>query len=153
MLKELKKVVAVDEEKCINCHSCITACPVKFCNDGSGSFVEVNENLCIGCGRCIPACTHEARYHIDNFEEFARDLNRKVPIVAIVAPAIASNFPDHYLNFNGWLIVDNDIAREGPRRSRANSHRKRLDERQDDLRQRARTNSVVRQELAPQLRR
>jgi iron only hydrogenase large subunit-like protein len=103
MLKELKKVVAVDPDKCINCHSCIAACPVKFCNNGKGSFVEVNENLCIGCGRCIQACTHDARYHIDDFEEFANCLNKKVPMVAIVAPAIAANFPEHYLNFNGWL--------------------------------------------------
>lgn len=103
MVTGLKKVVGVDPEKCINCHSCIAACPVKYCNDGSGSFVEVNENLCIGCGSCIPACTHDARYHIDNFEEFAQDLNKKIPIVAIVAPAIAANFPNQFLNFNGWL--------------------------------------------------
>lgn len=103
MVNELKTVIAVDEEKCINCHSCIAACPVKFCNDGSGTSVVVNENLCIGCGRCIPACTHEARFYLDDFEDFAQDLNRKIPMVAIVAPAIAANFPDKYLNFNGWL--------------------------------------------------
>jgi len=103
MKNGLKRVVGVDEEKCINCHSCIAACPVKFCNNGSGSHVEVNENLCIGCGSCIKACTHGARYLIDDFEQFASDLNHKIPIVAIVAPAIASNFPEHYMNFNGWL--------------------------------------------------
>lgn len=103
MINSLKKVVGVDPEKCINCHSCIAACPVKFCNNGGGSFVEVNENLCIGCGSCIPACTHNARYHIDDFEAFANDLNKKIPIVAIVAPAIAANFPNQFLNFNGWL--------------------------------------------------
>jgi len=103
MLTGLKKVVAVDQEKCINCHSCIAACPVKYCNNGSGSFVEVNEDLCIGCGSCITACTHDARYHLDDFEQFANDLNKKIPMVAIVAPAIAANFPNLYENFNGWL--------------------------------------------------
>jgi hypothetical protein len=34
---------------------------------------------------------------------FFLDLANKQPMVAIVAPAVASTFPDLYLNFNGWL--------------------------------------------------
>ena len=58
---KMAKVVAVDATKCLNCHACIAACPVKFCNDASGTHVEVIEDLCIGCGECIDACTHGAR--------------------------------------------------------------------------------------------
>jgi hypothetical protein len=32
-----------------------------------------------------------------------RDLSNSVKMIAIVAPAVASTFPDQYLNFNGWL--------------------------------------------------
>jgi iron only hydrogenase large subunit-like protein len=32
-----------------------------------------------------------------------QDLQSKTPIIAIVAPAVASTFPNQYFNFNGWL--------------------------------------------------
>jgi iron only hydrogenase large subunit-like protein len=102
-MKTLSSVVGVDSEKCVNCHACITACPVKFCNDGSLDYMRINDDLCIGCGSCIRACTHEARYAIDDFDSFLQAVRRKEPIVAVVAPAVASNFPEHYLNLNGWL--------------------------------------------------
>jgi len=99
----LAKVIDVDPDKCVNCHSCIAACPVKFCNDGSGDHVEVNQNLCVGCGSCISACKHDARYIIDDIDIFIRDIKSGKEIIAIVAPAIASNFPNNFLKINGWL--------------------------------------------------
>jgi iron only hydrogenase large subunit-like protein len=99
----LRKIVDVDPEKCTSCHACIAACPVKFCNDATTDRVEVREDLCIGCGQCIAACTHDARIGLDDFDAFLRAVEERVPLVAIVAPAVASNFPDRYLNINGWL--------------------------------------------------
>ncbi len=99
----LTPVVRVDPEKCVNCHACITACPVKFCNDGSGDHVQINHDLCIGCGNCIRACKHEARIPLDDTADFLRDLKSGVKMVAVVAPAVAANFPGMHLNFNGWL--------------------------------------------------
>ena len=99
----LTKIIDVDKDKCVNCHRCISACPVKLCNDGSGDHVTVNPDLCIGCGECLRACSHEARTVIDDFDMAMRDLRSGVKMVAIVAPAVASNFPHRYLNLNGWL--------------------------------------------------
>ena len=99
----LPKVVAVDADKCQNCHACITACPSKFCNDGSGNHVKINDDLCIGCGQCLAACTWGARTIVDDTAEFFNDLNRGVPIVTIIAPGIAASFPHTYLNLNGWF--------------------------------------------------
>ena len=76
---------------------------VKFCNDGSKEYVNVNPDLCIGCGNCIAACTHNARVGIDDSADFFQALNRREQVVCIVAPAIASNFANEYLNFNGWM--------------------------------------------------
>lgn len=28
---EMVPVIAVDEDKCVNCHMCIAVCPVKYC--------------------------------------------------------------------------------------------------------------------------
>jgi len=99
----LSLIVDVDESKCINCHQCIAVCPVKYCNDAKGDRVVVNSDLCIGCGECIDVCEPKARRSVDDFEIWMRDLKDGVPIVAVVAPAAASNFPGNYLNLNGWL--------------------------------------------------
>ncbi len=102
-MKQLSRIFEVVKEKCVNCHRCISVCPVKLCNDGSEDHVEVNENLCIGCGECLKACDHEARVVIDDFDKTMKDLRSGVRMVAIVAPAVASNFPGGYLRLNGWL--------------------------------------------------
>ncbi len=99
----LTAVVGVDAERCVNCHACITACPVKYCNVASGDAVEINPELCIGCGSCIDACQHGAHFPMDDFEAFWRDLQAGVRMIAVVAPAVAAAFPHQYLNFNGWL--------------------------------------------------
>jgi len=104
VMAQLAQVIAVDKDKCVNCHQCIQVCPVKYCNVvKEEGYVDVDPDLCIGCGNCIDACTHDARIGIDDFEKWINDLKCGVNMVAIVAPAIAANFPHQYLNLNGWL--------------------------------------------------
>jgi len=102
-MSSLASVIRIDEEKCINCYACITACPVKYCMDGSGVKLGINKDLCIGCGNCILACGHGARKIIDDTKQFFDDLKQRTKIVAVVAPAVASVFPGKYLNLNGYL--------------------------------------------------
>ena len=103
-MKQLPPVVRVNKDNCVNCNSCIRVCPAKYCNDGSsGDSIELNPNLCIGCGVCVKACTHNAREIIDDFGQFIADVRLHVPMVAIVAPAVAANFPEQYLHLNTWL--------------------------------------------------
>jgi iron only hydrogenase large subunit-like protein len=101
METKLSTVVTVDSEKCVNCHACIAACPVKYCNDASGDNVSINDDMCIGCGSCINHCTHDARIGIDDFERFMEDIGKK-RFIAVIAPAAASNF-DNVLSLNGFL--------------------------------------------------
>ncbi len=101
--KTLKKIVDVNKSKCVNCHACITACPVKYCNDGSKEVVQINSNLCIACGSCISACSHDARIWIDDFTLFINDIIAGEKIVAISAPSVAASFPNMYLKLNTWL--------------------------------------------------
>jgi len=110
MHQALRPVVTVIESKCVNCHRCIAVCPVKMANDGSGSSVRINSDLCIGCGECIGACTHGARVGIDDTESFFDDLTAGKRIVAIVAPAVASSFPDRYLQLNACLATLGVVA-------------------------------------------
>jgi PAS domain S-box-containing protein len=101
--QELSQVIRVDKEKCLNCHACIAACPVKICNDGSGAHVNLNADTCIACGRCLTACTHGARYLADDFSRFMADAALRQPMIAFVAPSAVASFADRYLHFNGWL--------------------------------------------------
>lgn len=97
------EVIKIDKEKCVNCHACISACPVKYCNDGSGEYINLNHAMCIGCGNCILACTHQARYIADDIDLFIHNLKNAPDIVCLIAPAVVSNLPDTYLHLNGWL--------------------------------------------------
>ena len=100
---KLVPVIQINDEKCVNCYACITACPVKYCMDGSGESLTINHDLCIGCGHCIAVCTHEARELIDDTGRFFDDLKRGERIIAITAPAVAAVFPGNYLRVNGYL--------------------------------------------------
>ncbi|MGE5707307.1 MAG: [Fe-Fe] hydrogenase large subunit C-terminal domain-containing protein, partial [Bacteroidota bacterium] len=101
--KSQSHVIEVLAERCVNCHACIRVCPAKYCNDASGEAVVINHDLCIGCGACLKACTHGARRRIDDFDAFLAGVNRGERVVAIAAPAVASNFPGQFLRLNGWL--------------------------------------------------
>ena len=66
------ELLKTDKDKCVNCHKCISVCPVKYCHDASsGNYVEVINDRCIYCGRCVNACAHSARYFVDDFKIFA----------------------------------------------------------------------------------
>ncbi|MGC9367802.1 MAG: [Fe-Fe] hydrogenase large subunit C-terminal domain-containing protein [bacterium] len=101
----LPAIVDVDSDKCVQCHACIQVCPVKYCNDASDleKGITVNHDLCIGCGNCIRACTHDARYIIDDTEQFMEDLKKGEKIACLVAPAAAVNFPGQLHNLLSWL--------------------------------------------------
>jgi PAS domain S-box-containing protein len=103
LLYKLKAVVEVDSSLCVNCHMCISVCPVKYCNDGSSDYVTINPDTCIGCGACIEACTHDARKYIDDSQSFINAIIANEKIVAVSAPAAAASFPDRYLQLNSFL--------------------------------------------------
>ena len=99
----VKQIISVDTDLCVNCHKCISICPVKYCNDGSGDYVVVNGELCIGCGNCLLACSHKARKICDDFDSAMESLRCGDKVYAIVAPSAASCFGGDNLRVNGWL--------------------------------------------------
>jgi iron only hydrogenase large subunit-like protein len=103
MIQALSDILSVDNDKCVSCHKCIAVCPIKYCNIANNGSVKVNNDMCIGCGACIKACTHDARLYHDDFSAFLNDISRGSKMVAIVAPAIAANFPNDYLRINTLL--------------------------------------------------
>ncbi|WP_146049318.1 [Fe-Fe] hydrogenase large subunit C-terminal domain-containing protein [Alkalispirochaeta sphaeroplastigenens] len=102
-MEALSPVIATDDDRCVNCHRCISVCPVKYCINGSDRTVAVNHEACIGCGSCIAVCRHGARTPLDQAGAFFADLRARVPLVVLVAPSVASVFPEDYLRLNGFL--------------------------------------------------
>ncbi|GHV83463.1 hypothetical protein AGMMS50212_08030 [Spirochaetia bacterium] len=105
-----KALIQINKEKCNNCHSCISVCPVKHCIDGSGDKIKIIDERCIGCGRCIAACTRHARSLACDTEEFFTDLKAGEPIVVMAAPSAVTVFNDIFKLFGflkslGVLVV------------------------------------------------
>ncbi len=99
----VRAVIGVESTKCVNCHMCISVCPVKVCMDGSGETVEIHHDLCIGCGNCIAGCRHGARFRVDDLDDFLAAVREDRRLIANAAPAIAANFPGTYHRLFGWL--------------------------------------------------
>jgi electron transport complex protein RnfB len=51
-----RKLMFVDEARCIGCTLCIKACPVDCIVGAPRRMHVVIEPLCTGCERCLPAC-------------------------------------------------------------------------------------------------
>lgn len=49
----------VDEEKCIGCSACVSACPVEAISIVDGK-AKVDEEKCVGCSACVSVCPVEA---------------------------------------------------------------------------------------------
>jgi len=58
----LPKLIEVECEKCINCGSCITLCPVEAITITEDQSVIFNKEKCIGstCSACVDACPARA---------------------------------------------------------------------------------------------
>ena len=50
----------INEEKCISCGACISACPVECIKFGENSKAEIDSSLCIECGTCQATCPVDA---------------------------------------------------------------------------------------------
>ena len=101
-------LIAIDEEKCVGCNSCIRVCPSPLANKASidengKAVIRINDNMCIKCGSCIAACTHKARYYSDDTAEFFAALDRGEELALIVAPAIMVAYVDSWFKILTWL--------------------------------------------------
>jgi len=52
--------VEIDYEKCINCKTCVSLCPMGVYEDEGEKVTAVNPDECIVCRGCEAACPTEA---------------------------------------------------------------------------------------------
>jgi heterodisulfide reductase subunit A-like polyferredoxin len=51
-----KKVATVDQNYCVACGCCVTACPLSAIYIKYGIFANIDQDVCVGCGKCKKAC-------------------------------------------------------------------------------------------------
>jgi len=68
---------------------------ITYLDDNENIKVRIDDSQCIACGVCIYTCHHDARYFIDDTEQFFNDLFAGIPVSLIAAPAIQTNIPEY----------------------------------------------------------
>ncbi|NDV55285.1 4Fe-4S dicluster domain-containing protein [Parabacteroides sp. 52] len=98
----------IDHDICISCGKCHQSCPyhaivyipipceevcpVKAISKDEYGVEHIDESKCIYCGKCINACPFGAIFEISQVFDILQRLRDKEKMVAIVAPAILSQF-------------------------------------------------------------
>lgn len=72
----LPKLIEVDCEKCINCGSCVTLCPVEAITLTEDSSIIFDKEKCLGstCSACVDACPARA---IKSVKQGSADVSAK----------------------------------------------------------------------------
>lgn len=61
MLVTSNYIARISEDDCLECGSCVEACPIDAISDGgNGDIPVVDESICLGCGVCALECQSES---------------------------------------------------------------------------------------------
>ena len=100
---------SIDTAKCVQCGKCrevcpfhaVTripvpceeACPVGAIKKADGGKAHIDTEKCISCGRCMRSCPFGAIMEKSQIVDVLRAFRGGRPVVAMIAPAIAGQFP------------------------------------------------------------
>lgn len=55
-VEEIKRVIQLDEESCIDCGACVSLCPTEALLLTEDYSLKLDEDKCVYCEACVPAC-------------------------------------------------------------------------------------------------
>ncbi len=59
-VEEIKRVIQLDEDACIECGACISLCPTGALILTDDYSIELDEDKCVYCEACVPSCPARA---------------------------------------------------------------------------------------------
>jgi [FeFe] hydrogenase (group B1/B3) len=104
----------IDEERCVDCGLCMKVCPyhaivyvpvpceevcpVKALTKDEQGRESIDTEKCISCGKCLDACPFGAIMERSQMVDVLTLVQQpgRPPVVAMVAPAVAGQFPNPY---------------------------------------------------------
>lgn len=88
-------LLAINPEKCVNCHNCVRVCPVHAIRIQVGmEHPVIDDQRCIGCGSCLNACGKGAITYQSSTDAVNALLKSSGKVAAVVDPSISGEFPD-----------------------------------------------------------
>ncbi len=86
----------VEEDKCIACHKCVSAC-AHSAQDFSSGKCRIDHDKCVGCGRCLPVCPVNAI--VPTVDNSLEELNSRM---MEYAKAVLQNRPCFHIS----IVID-----------------------------------------------
>ncbi|NLA38090.1 MAG: 4Fe-4S binding protein [Methanomicrobiales archaeon] len=59
-VRVMENAIALDEEECVDCGSCISICPQEVFSFDEEWRLRMDAARCVLCGKCVSACPHSA---------------------------------------------------------------------------------------------